>query len=149
MEQQTQPESQAQPELQEELLDLDALSPEGYDKKIRNVRIFLFIIAAFQIGYIFFLPSDVDPIANYITIGIFVAVAITFVLLAFWTKKKPYTAIITALIIYCSLLLLDIIFDPASILKGILIKIVFISLMVSSLSSAKDIQNWRKLKKEI
>lgn len=123
-------------------------SMEGYDKPIKKARNILFALAGIQIIFTFFLVRDLEDLALYITMAISFGIAAIFFALGLWTKYKPYTAIVTALVIYISLLLIDVISDPASILRGVLIKILAISLMVSALKNAKEVQQWLDLAKK-
>ena len=78
----------------------DEFSMEGYDKNIRQARNTLFFLAALQLisaTYLFFTSSGN---AAWISFAITALVAIIFLALGFWTKQKPYNAIIYALIIY-------------------------------------------------
>ena len=76
--------------------------------------------------------------------GIIIFVALVFAGLAFWTKKKPYAALLTALIIYGSLLLGDAILDPSTIYKGIILKIAIIVSLISGLRNAKEAEDLKK-----
>ena len=127
---------------QENLLDeIYEDSMEGYDKPIRKARILLFVIAALQLIALFTVTGLPEP-ENWITMGIYVFFAGVFAVLALWTKKKPFTAIVTALTIYSALILLSAILEPSSIIRGIVLKIIAIVLMVGALKNAKEVQNW-------
>jgi hypothetical protein len=67
-------------------------------------------------------------------------VAVIFFLLGFWTKVKPYTAIISGLVTYILLWIGDSIFDPTYIYKGILVKIFIIIYLIKGLKDAKEAQ---------
>lgn len=71
--------------------------------------------------------------------GVFI-VAI-FLGLAFWSKKKPFTALVVALIVYVTIILADAFFDPYTILKGLLLKIIIIGALIKAIRGAKDAQN--------
>ena len=149
MEQNPQPPQQSPgPEPQQDLLsDVYDDSMEGYDKPVKRARILLFIIAGLQLLATFTAIGLPEP-ENWITIGIYVFFAIVFGVLAFWTKKRPYTAIVTALSIYTALQLLSAILEPSSILKGILIKIVVFVLLITALKNGREVQQWLDAKRE-
>ncbi|AXY76387.1 hypothetical protein D3H65_21360 [Paraflavitalea soli] len=127
---------------QENLLDeIYDDSMEGYDKPIRKARILLFVIAALQLVALFTVTNLPEP-ENWITIGIYVFFAAVFAVLALWTKKKPFTAIVTALTIYSALILLSAILEPSSIIRGIVLKVIAIVLMVGALKNAREVQTW-------
>lgn len=128
---------------QENLLEdmYDYNSMEGYDKPVRNARILLFVIAGLQLIPIF-MSLDLPEPENWITIGLYVLFAGIFAGLAFWTKTKPYTAIITALSIYAGLILLAAVFEPSSIFRGIVLKIIVFVLLINALRNAREVQEW-------
>jgi prepilin signal peptidase PulO-like enzyme (type II secretory pathway) len=133
---------------QEDLLsDVYDDSMEGYDKPVKRVRILLFIMAGLQLLAIF-TATDLPEPENWITMGLFVFLAGVFAVLAFWTKKRPYTAIITALSIYIVLHVLSAILEPASIVRGIIVKIIVVVMLVTALKNAKEIQQWMDAKRE-
>src|SRR4051812_24683829 len=86
-----------------DLLEEEDLSMEGYDKPVKKARNILFIIAAVQLVGIAF-AFDQDGLARTITIGLSVALALIFCLLALWTTRKPFDAIVTGLILYSVLI---------------------------------------------
>ena len=134
---------------QENLLEdmYDYNSMEGYDKPVRNARILLFVIAGLQLVAIFFMP-ELPELQKWITIGIYVIFSAIFAALALWTKKKPYTAIITALCVYSGLILLAAAFNPVSIIQGWLLKIVVYGLLIVALKNAKEVQEWLDAKNQ-
>jgi len=140
MEQPANPGEQPQ---EESIFREDEFSMEGYDKHIRNARIILFIIAALQLIGVFTSMSLQDP-ARWISIVVFVFFGGIFVGLALWTHRKPYTALLIAMIVYISLLVLDAIFDPSTIYKGIVLKIIIIVMLISGLRNGKVAQDMKE-----
>lgn len=128
---------------QENLLEdmYDYNSMEGYDKPVRNARILLFVIAGLQLIPLFLIPP-MDDLEKYITIGVYILFAGIFAALALWTKRKPYTAIITALSVYTGIILLAAYFQPASIFQGWILKAVVYVMLITGLKNAKDVQEW-------
>jgi len=124
----------------------DSLSMEGYDKPVRNARIILFIVAAMQLFALTYSLGNLPDDAKVIFIAIDVFIAGIFIGLAFWTKRKPYTAILTALIFYCSLLILDGILNPATIMQGFILKLITIILLIVAIGNSKDVQRWYDIK---
>jgi hypothetical protein len=133
---------------QENLLEdmYDYNSMEGYDKPVRNARILLFVIAGLQLIPLLLMPP-MEDIEKYITIGIYVLFAGIFAALALWTKKKPYTAIITALCVYTGIILLAAYFQPSSIFQGLILKVIVYVMLIVGLRNAKDVQEWLDSKK--
>lgn len=127
---------------QEDLLQPSDFSMEGYDKHIKNARNTLFVLAGLTLilNLWVLLPIDGD-LAKMISLCIIAGVCGLFLGLAFWTKKRPYTAILIALIVYSVLIILGWILEPTSIIKGILFKIAIIVLLVRGLRNAKESQD--------
>ena len=67
--------------------------------------------------------------------------AAIYFFLAWWSKKNPFGAILTGLIIYVSLHLLYAFIDPTSIIKGIIIKVIVISYMIKGIVGAAKVRN--------
>ncbi len=146
-------ENQDQPIINEPKEETSIFSEEDfsvdiYDKHIRQARNAIFacagilllslLIAAFSI------PSGYDDFwIDAIFWSVFIA---GFVALGFWTKKKPYFAIIGALILYGISIAINGFLDPTTIIKGILFKIIIVSLLIKGLSDAKAAQEMQKLK---
>ncbi len=119
------------------------IKPGGYDKHIRYARILLYVIAGVQIMSLFMLPA-MEVLELYITIGLGIGVAIAFVVLAIWSIKNPYKALLTALLLYSSIIILNAFLDPSSITKGIAIKIISIILLFNGYRNAKEDREWEK-----
>jgi len=66
------------------------------------------------------------------------------VVLGFWTKKKPYYAIICALILYGIFIILNAVVDITSIYKGIIFKIAVIVFLIKGLKDAKAAQEMKE-----
>ena len=118
-------------------------SMEGYDKHIRYARNALFIVSGIQLIAIFTLNAE-EGLQKTIAIGIVVFIALIFFGLALWTKKKPFTALLIALIIYASLLIFDAILDPTTLFHGILIKAAVIIALITGLRNAKEGEDLKK-----
>jgi hypothetical protein len=97
------------------------------NKRIGEARIILFVISGFTLiqSLLMFANDSGIPllITNLIICGIYAG-------LGFWAKPKPFAAILTGGLIYVSLILLSAFFDPSTIYKGILFKIIFITAFV-------------------
>ena len=137
-------ENELQTNEQETIFKDDEFSLEGYDKSIKNARLALFAVAGLQLifGTIIGVSQDSDT-AIY-TVIISIIVAAIFIGLGLWTKSKPYTAIVTGLIVFVSLHLIEAIFDSSTIKNGIIMKIVVIVYLVKSINDAKEAQEMKK-----
>jgi len=110
-----------------------------YDRHIRRARATLFVVAGINLlGAVLILIGS-EP-TRIVTAIIIIVIAATFVALGFWTKKKPYSAILTALILYIVILALDAIGDPSTLFRGWLIKAGVIVALISTISNARETQ---------
>lgn len=124
-------------------------SMEGYDKHVRRARISLFVVAGLILVPIYqLLPVDGDS-ARMIGIGILIGMSAIYVALGFWSYKKPYTALVIALCLYCATILVNTIMVPASLFYGIIFKIGIIVVLVISLSNARDCQRMMEASKNL
>ena len=133
---------------EQSIFDEMELSRQGYDKHIRNARNAIFIVAGVQFvfGIITVLLSgkSADGIAQLISFCFVLLISLVFLALGLWTKKKPYTAILIALIFYGLLLLADAIYEPTTIFKGLLMKIFIIVYLFRGLNEAREAQRFRE-----
>jgi hypothetical protein len=86
-----------------------------------------------------------DPVS----VGFAVILGGAFIALAMWTKKKPYSAIITGLIVFIGYLLLviaaNILIDGSvgllkGIFGGIVIKVIILVNLILPIKAAKELQ---------
>ncbi len=84
-----------------------------------------------------------------VLIAVIVAEVGIFIGLAFWTKTKPYSAIITGLILFILMWIATIFINEdggQSIYRGIVVKALIIYFLVSAIKPAKA---WQDLKKTV
>jgi hypothetical protein len=127
----------------------DDFDVDIYDKHIKHARNAIFatagIILLSAIVLFFKLPQEyeywwVDLILYSSFIGGFIA-------LGFWTKKRPYYAIICALALYGIFIAMNAYFDIKTLYSGFIIKIVTIVYLVKGLSDAKAAEEMQQLRK--
>jgi hypothetical protein len=138
-------EPQTPPPANETIFDEQDFLASGYDKHLRQARNAIFVVAAIQFLFGLVLGYQGPVEERYITIGIMTFVALIFLGLGLWANKKPYPAILAAIIVYGCLLLLDAIFDPMSLLKGIILKAFIIFYLFRGLKNAKEFQQRKAL----
>ncbi len=119
-------------------------SLEGYDKSIKNARMALFVVAGLQLLFGIIMGLIQGGEMDLYIIVFSIVVAAIFIGLGLWTKSKPYTAIVTGLIVFICLHLIDAIYDPSSIKNGIIMKILVIVYLVKSINDAKEAQEMKK-----
>ncbi|WP_378185800.1 hypothetical protein ACE939_11845 [Aquimarina sp. W85] len=64
--------------------------------------------------------------------------SILYLLLAFWTKEKPFAALLSALLLYLTVIAINAVIEPMSLLSGIIMKVVFLTLLIKGLYSASQ-----------
>jgi hypothetical protein len=121
------------------------LEIEGHETGIKKARNALFITAGLLLlGEIISAGSsgmELTPLA----IAIIVVEVGIFIALAFWTKTKPYSAIIVGLIVFILLWVASIaLIGVKAAYSGIIIRIIIIVNLVSALKHAKA---WEDAKK--
>lgn len=138
--------------------DIRQVELEGYETGVRKARNALFIAAGLILLQEFIaiatLPAglEIDPIM-YLYIGIIVGI---FIALAFWTKKKPFTAIVLGLIAFTSYIILVAVVNgyvdgAGGFIKGLIggwiFKVFIFAALIRPLSDAKALQQAKEEKK--
>lgn len=140
MENSTEPNSDKPVDIFEEI-DFDI---REHNKQIKQSRNTIFIVAVIQFLFGIVSGHQIGGEMGWLVFGVAGFIAIIFLILGIWTKKKPYTAILIALIFYSSLLVIDLIILPSTVVKGIIIKLFIIGYLVRGLGKAKEAQHWAK-----
>ena len=94
-------------------------------------------------GLILFFTQD--DIASLVAYGV---ICILYLGLAAWCSSNPLGAILTAFIIYITLQVVYVFFNPISIVSGIIWKIIFIGTFIKAIRSASAARGYmRELEK--
>ena len=130
----------------ETIFTLDEFSMEGYDKHIRQARNACFIGAGLLLinAVILFskYPFDIETFwLDYLLWTIYIG---GFIACGFWTKQKPYFAIIGAMIILGLYIVINAIIEPSSIISGWLFKIGIAVTLFKGLQDAKQAQEMKE-----
>lgn len=129
--------------------ELKQIELEGYELAVKKARNALFWTA----GLIFFWEmygmyrefKAIEPITLAIALGI----AGIFVALAFWTKKKPYTALIAGISAFFLYLLLAVVLNGLAagaegafkaLISGFIVKIIIFVNLFRPIKDAKELQ---------
>jgi hypothetical protein len=121
------------------------LEMEGHQTGIKKARNALFITAAVLLLGEIITASMTNAEWTPLMIGVIVVEVGTFIALAFWTKSKPYTAIIVGIILFILLWVLAIAtVGGRAAYSGIIVRIIILSVLISALKPAKA---WEDLKK--
>ncbi|TXH24624.1 MAG: zinc ribbon domain-containing protein [Cyclobacteriaceae bacterium] len=112
---------------------------ESANEKIKSAKYIIIAISAivFLTGlYQGFYGDDfVAMIVNLI-------ISLVYLILLAWCTKNPFGAILTAFIIYATVIVINAFFEPASLFNGIIIKIFFIVAFIKGIQSAKEAQGY-------
>ena len=118
----------------------------SFNKRLSRAGNSLYYLAAifviFGLIYYFTKESDQNAFAVLITNLILAAV---FLALGGYSRKKPLACIVSGLSLYVILIILNAVTNPASLVSGIIFKIIIIGYMINGIKSAIEIE---KLKKE-
>jgi hypothetical protein len=136
-----------QPNEQPETIFEDVLDTSAYDKKVRSARTAIFVVAGIQLAFGIYVAFTGNEELRNIQIGIAVVISAMFFGLGLWSKSKPFTAIITALSLYVGLLVLDAIYEPSSLVKGVILKILIIGYLAKGIGAAKSAQDIKNIAK--
>jgi hypothetical protein len=111
---------------------------EPYEKTLKNARIWLYVIAGLQfvMGIYEYFSVDDKTVAS-IAFAIDALIALTFLGLALWSRKKPTIAFLIALILYLVFIISLMVIDPTSAFKGIIVKIFVIIALIKANRDAK------------
>jgi peptidoglycan/LPS O-acetylase OafA/YrhL len=141
-----QPDPQPASPEEESIFSADEFSLQGYDRHIRQARNALFFVAGVLALNVIILYNSLPKEYEYFWLDLLIwgSFILGFVFLGFYTKKKPYTAIIAALCLYAATIILNAIFDISSLYKGILLKIIVVVLLVKGINDAKEAQEMQK-----
>lgn len=129
--------------------EIKQIEMEGYELRVRKARNALYWTA----GLIFLgemigmgqSGAGFDPLIVVIAL----AEAGVFIGLALWTKKKPYTAVLTGLIAFIGLIILSVVVNGIAdgsegvvkaLLGGIIIRVIILVNLISALSHARALQ---------
>jgi len=139
-------ENQSEEQNPETIFSPEEFSLRGYDKHIRQARNAIFAVAILLLLSLLILCFTITEGYEYLWIDIvmwslFIA---GFVILGFWTKKKPYYAIIGAICLYIIFIGLNAAFDITTLYKGIIFKIIVFVLLIKGINDAKEAQELQK-----
>jgi hypothetical protein len=136
-----------QPKEETSIFSEHDFSIDIYDKHIRQARNALFVAAGILLINIiilaFTVPEGYGEIwIDFVFWGLFIA---GFIALGFWTKKKPYYAIIGGLILYALFIGINAYLDISTIYKGLILKIIIIAVLIKGLTDAKQAQDMQQV----
>jgi len=102
-------------------------------KLIRQARNTLFFIAGLTFLYGIFIFFSQDDSFTLIAAAL---MAVIYLILGFWSQQKPLVALVLALLLYATNIVLNAILDPVTIYKGIIMKVIIIVFLAKGINSA-------------
>lgn len=116
-------------------------------KKINSARNWLYVVAIIQtlIGFYELFTTE-DETLKWLAFGIDAGLGLTFAVLALYTHKKPFIALVAALVIYSCVVVLLAITDPMTLVKGAIMKAFFFIAMIKGIKTAKEAEALQKLR---
>ena len=137
----------------EQMNELRQIEMEGYELAVKKARNALFwtggLILFWELLTMYRTLQEFDPAVMIFA----VVVAGIFIGLGFWTKKKPYTALVTGLIAFIAYILLAVVANTvvsgasglaAALFSGIIVKVIIFVNLIRPLKDAKALQEGMK-----
>lgn len=122
----------------------DMMDTTAYQKHLKTARIWLYVIAALQVGMGIYEYSTIpDPQVGLIAALIDGGIGAVFLLFAFLSYKRPVASFIAALVTYVAVHVGMMFIDPTNIYKGIILKVIVVIALVRAINNARDIEKFR------
>jgi hypothetical protein len=110
-------------------------------EKISTAKIIIYVIAGFTFLAGVFAYFKYDDFTLMI-VNLFIS--LLYLILAAWADKNPFAAILTAFILYVTVILINAVVEPGSLFSGILWKVIFIGAFIKAIRSAQEAQESMK-----
>lgn len=129
--------------------ELRQIEIEGYELAVKKARNALYwtagLIVFWEMVYMFRAFNTIDPAITIFAL----AVGAIFVGLALWTKKKPYTALVSGIVAFIAYILLAVLANgytdgaegvAKALVSGIIVKVIIFVNLIRPLKDAKALQ---------
>lgn len=117
---------------------------DNHEKSIKKAQNILYGLAAFFAFYVIILATLTASDVNLVVANVIIACA--YLGLGIWSVKNPFAAILSGFFLYVTLIVINVIVDPMSILQGLIIKILIITGFVYGY---KEVKNAEALEAEL
>jgi hypothetical protein len=109
------------------------------EEKMKSSKVIIYIMAGifFLVGL--YMGFGLD---DYFSLTANLVCCIIYLGLAAWTDHNPFGAILTALILYITLIVINAFIEPSTLFSGIIMKVIFISAFVKGIRSAQEAQRY-------
>ncbi len=106
--------------------------------KIKSARNTLFILAGIVAIFGLLAYSTHQDI---LILGINFLLSLIYLTLAFWSEKKPMMALLIGLLLYITTIAITAIFEPTTLIKGVIWKILIVGYLGKGIYSASSIKD--------
>lgn len=106
-------------------------------KELKKPKIIILVLAGFMLVFGFYQGFAKD---DFPTMIVNLCLSLLYLILAAWANKNPFGAILTALIVYITVNVVNAFVEPITLFQGIILKIIFIGAFIKGIRSAKDAQ---------
>ena len=113
------------------------------DEQIWIARVLLYLTAFMEIGYVLIFEFMKQHDGMFYNLLIALLVAVIFIALAVWSKKKPNPALLIAMILYLADSVIFLLFHPISI-GVILVRGVILFFIIRGVNAAMTIDEIKK-----
>lgn len=115
---------------------------EEHKDKIKKARTVLYVLAVINagLGILTSLNSEHEMAGIIVS----VIIGLIFTGLGIWCNYNPFAAILTGFFVYVTLIIIGAVFDPISLIKGIVMKIFIISAFVYGYRAVRESQQLEK-----
>nr|WP_067058316.1 hypothetical protein [Mucilaginibacter sp. L294] len=116
-----------------------------YNDKVKRAGNSLYYLAGFALlgAIISFFTKQDDPNVLAYTLPSLI-LAVLFLVLGSYSKKKPLACIVSGLVLYLIVQILLIIDNPVNIASGIIVKIIIIGYLINGIKSALELEKFKK-----
>lgn len=136
---QTAPETEKQETIFNDLTDMS-----GYDKNLKNARIYLYIIGALQLGIGIYEYATAEEYLKVWGLAIDGSIGAVFLGLALLSYKKPVLSFGLGLVLFILLQVVLIYLDSDNIRRGIFLKIFAIIALIKGLKDAREYEEIKR-----
>ena len=105
---------------------------------MKNARIWLYVIAGIQTAMGFYeYATTADQTVAIVALCIDAFVGLSFLVLALWSRKKPYLAFVCALSFYALFNIAFMVLDASNLYRGVILKLIIVIALVKAIKDAK------------
>jgi hypothetical protein len=152
MENQTMLPSPTEDVLTDHIREVRQIEREGYELGVKRGRNALFWIAGLMVVADMLIAYGKDEL-NLALVGLVAGIASIFTGLGFLTRKKPYIALLSGMVLYIGLWATDLVFslragsfNGTTAFSGLIVRIVFVIFLARALPDARKLE--RMLREE-